>query len=307
MNKPLVSVYCLAYNHEKYIRQTLEGFVSQKTSFDYEVYVHDDASIDNTASIIKEYAKKYPNIIHPIYQKENQYSKGISIIQTILAPNFQGKYIAICEGDDCWCDNNKLQIQVDFLESHPDYSACVHNTVRQNLKNGKTTKMYSNKKDRDINILELIENRGMLFHTSSLMYRREYLYNRPNFFKYAGSIGDYPQALYLAYHGKIRFISKVMSIYRLYTENSWTVKLYSKPEQIVKVYKDNNRMLHHFNSYTNQMFEKQINKSILQNEYLSNEILHYYDELKKDKYKNIWNNYPIFFRIKRQIKKLLKK
>lgn len=115
-NEVVVSAYCLAYNHEKYIKSALEGFVSQKTDFKYEVFVHDDASTDKTADIINQYAKRYPNIIKPILQKENQYSKGVDISQEIIFPRMKGKYVAICEGDDYWCDNNKLQKQVDFLE-----------------------------------------------------------------------------------------------------------------------------------------------------------------------------------------------
>lgn len=97
-SKIMVSVYCLAYNHEKYIRHTLNGFVSQKTNFRYEVFVHDDASTDNTASIIQEYADKYPDIIKPIFQTENQHSQKIPIIATHILPKMSGKYIAACEG-----------------------------------------------------------------------------------------------------------------------------------------------------------------------------------------------------------------
>ena len=90
----LVSVYCLTYNHEKYIKDALEGFINQKTDFEYEVFVHDDASTDNTAKIIKEYAQKYPHIIKPILQKENQYSKGVKIFYQYIYPRISGKYIA---------------------------------------------------------------------------------------------------------------------------------------------------------------------------------------------------------------------
>ena len=125
---PLVSVYCLAYNHEKYIRETLEGFMRQKTDFSYEVIVHDDASTDGTANIIREYAEKYPEIIKPIIQTENQYSKGLLIFHSFIYPHIRGKYLAVCEGDDYWCDEYKLQKQVDWMEAHPDYSLCAHNS-----------------------------------------------------------------------------------------------------------------------------------------------------------------------------------
>ena len=122
----LVSIICLAYNHEGYIRQCLEGFVMQKTNFHFEAIVHDDASTDRTASIIREFAAKYPEIIKPIYETENQYSKHDGSIRRIMNAETRGKYIAMCEGDDYWTDPLKLQEQVDFLESHPDYSLCCH-------------------------------------------------------------------------------------------------------------------------------------------------------------------------------------
>ncbi len=123
---PLVTIRCITYNHEPYIRECLDGFVMQKTNFRFEVIVHDDASTDGTTDIIREYAEKYPDIIKPIYQKENQYSKfGFGGISKILNENTRGKYVAFCEGDDYWTDPYKVQKQVDILDNHPDYG-CVY-------------------------------------------------------------------------------------------------------------------------------------------------------------------------------------
>lgn len=121
-----VSVCCLVYNHEKYLRQCLDGFVMQKTSFKFEVLIHDDASTDGSQDIIREYEEKYPDIIKPIYQTENQYSKGVKISQTFLYPKIKSKYVAFCEGDDYWCDDHKLQKQFDIMEMNSDCSICVH-------------------------------------------------------------------------------------------------------------------------------------------------------------------------------------
>ena len=107
-NDVLVSVICTAYNHRPYIRDALEGFVMQKTNFKYEVLISDDASPDNTAEIIKEYEEKYPDLIKPIYFKENQYSQGVKLLRDILAPKVKGKYIAVCEGDDYWTDETRI-------------------------------------------------------------------------------------------------------------------------------------------------------------------------------------------------------
>lgn len=126
MKEPLVSICCITYNHEKFIGQAVEGFLMQKTSFPIEILIHDDASTDKTADIIRSYELKYPDKIKAIYQTENQFTKGIDIGLTYQFPLAKGKYLAICEGDDYWTDPNKLQKQVDFLESHPDYALCFH-------------------------------------------------------------------------------------------------------------------------------------------------------------------------------------
>ncbi|SHE77585.1 Glycosyltransferase involved in cell wall bisynthesis [Bacteroides luti] len=129
---PKVSVICLAYNHESFIRKCMDGFVMQQANFSFEVLVHDDASTDNTASIIREYEVKYPDLIKPIYQTENKYSQKIDIPRTYQYPRAKGEYIAICEGDDYWIDPLKLQKQVDFLDENPDYGLvwtdvnCLH-------------------------------------------------------------------------------------------------------------------------------------------------------------------------------------
>ena len=123
---PLVSIRCLVYNHEPFLRQCLDGFVMQKTSFPFEAIVHDDASTDGSVAIIREYAEKYPDIIKPIYETENQYSKGTLSKIIINACHPDAKYIAYCEGDDYWTDPDKLQLQVDFLETHPDYYMTCH-------------------------------------------------------------------------------------------------------------------------------------------------------------------------------------
>jgi len=122
----LVSICTITYNHAKFIRQALDGFLMQETNFPFEVLIHDDASTDGTADIIREYAEKYPDIIKPIFQKENQYSKGVQISLTYNFPRVKGKYVALCEGDDYWTDPRKLQTQVDFLEANPEFSMCFH-------------------------------------------------------------------------------------------------------------------------------------------------------------------------------------
>lgn len=124
--KPVVSIVSLTYNHAPYIRECLDGFLMQKTDFPFEVIIHDDASTDGTSDIIREYAAKYPDIIKPIIQTENQYSKHRNFfkILTDVINHGQGEYVALCEGDDYWTDENKLQKQFDVLESNRNAGLC---------------------------------------------------------------------------------------------------------------------------------------------------------------------------------------
>ena len=264
-----VSVYCLAFNHVKFIKKTLDGFVNQKTDFNFEVYVHDDASTDGTQEIIKEYAEKYPNIIKPILQKENQFSQGVRITRDILFPKFKGKYIAICEGDDYWTNDNKLQIQYDFLEKNEEYVACVHNTVK--IIDGHITKELINPLtiNTDLNLKDVILRGSSQFQTSSIMYRKELLEKnkRPCFLDSIKGVGDYPLAVYLAISGKIFFYIEVMSAYRINAPGSWSNEVESKKESHIKVRKDCINMLKEANRFSNYRYNDDFNYAILYHEY----------------------------------------
>ena len=138
----MVCVCSITYNHEKYIRECLEGIVMQQTTFPFISIVVDDASTDQTPSIISEYAAKYPDIIHPILLKENHYSQKKPKEPYFIPFQEKAKYVAFCEGDDYWTDPHKLQKQVDALEKHPGCKACVHKVLRVNERGERTNKTY---------------------------------------------------------------------------------------------------------------------------------------------------------------------
>lgn len=213
-----LSVTCMAYNHEEYIRQALEGFVSQQTDFAFEVLVNDDASTDGTAAIIREYAEKYPGIIRPFLQEKNLFSQNIDPLDAVLFPAARGQYLAACEGDDCWIDPTKLQRQVDFLDAHPDYSACVHNTLADYIGSGKEPQpLFPRTGDRDVGFETAIRGMSHSFHTSSIVARREWIVKSPDF-RYVGweyAFTDYAVAIWLSMNGKIRFLDRCMSVYRI--------------------------------------------------------------------------------------------
>ena len=216
-----VTVICLAYNHEAYIRDALEGFVRQKTDFPFEVLVHDDASTDGTAAIIREYAGLYPDIIRPVFQTENQHSKGVCITREILFPIVQGRYVALCEGDDFWTDPLKLSKQVAALEAHPELDICAHRVVK--MKNGKSCG-YSGPggPERIIPVEKVIRGGGGFVATCSLMCRREaYLLDTPMrrelFF-------DYTLQIQGSLRGGMLYLPDCMAVYRRGVKGSWTSK-----------------------------------------------------------------------------------
>lgn len=226
-----VSVFCLAYNHEKYIKKTLEGFVMQRTSFQYEVFVHDDASNDNTPNIIKEYAEKYPSLIKPIFQKENQMSKGVGIGHTYIFPKMKGKYIASCEGDDYWNDEYKLQKQFEFMEAHSECSLSTHRAQCCNEDGTYNDKVIPDKRYRldksgIISEKELVECywvRGTYpFHTSSYFYRKSVI---DTDLKYSRDIGILRKCLL---KGSVYYINETMSVRRLGSTDGWTTHLEDK-------------------------------------------------------------------------------
>lgn len=226
VENPQVSICCITYNHEAYIRDCLEGFLMQKTNFAYEILIHDDASTDKTADIIREYEAKYPDIIKPIYQTENQYSKGKKAWMNFLFPKAQGKYIAICEGDDFWVSPDKLQIQFDFMEANPDYSMCGCKKYFWNEFN-KTycpAKEYSTENDdlntADMQIRFIV---GTPFHTSSFFIRRSSLFDVFDQL-YSDSQGanasDTLMCFYLSQVGKLKLLSERMTTYRIHANSA---------------------------------------------------------------------------------------
>ena len=180
-DKPLVVIKCLVYNHEPYLRDCLEGFVMQQTNFPFVAIVHDDASTDGSAAIIREYEEKYPDIIKPIYETENQYSKRDGSLMRIMNTAIDAtgaKYVAMCEGDDYWTDPLKLQKQVDFMEVHSEYSITGHRYKIYNQEEQKYELDYINYLFNDQNITGVeFERQNYLDHpflqTMTVVYRTD--------------------------------------------------------------------------------------------------------------------------------------
>lgn len=213
-NAPLVSICCITYNHENYIRECIEGFLIQKTTFAVEIIIHDDASTDGTANIIKEYKKKHPYLIFPIYQKENQYlKKQGSIFARFVFPQACGKYIALCEGDDYWTDPMKLQKQVDFLERNPLISLVFHNAVVKYLNKEKNDHPFVSQYSKEFFKGEDVLKQWII-PTASMVFRNVLSDQIPEFLIKA-THGDLALQLYLSSFGDFALINQKMSVYRL--------------------------------------------------------------------------------------------
>lgn len=165
-----VSVCVLSYNFEKYISQTIDSIVSQVTNFDFEVIICDDCSPDNSKEILVEYQKKYPDLIKLVLLPEN--TKGrLTLFKAV--EQAKGKYIALLEGDDFWCNDNKLQMQFDFMEANPDYSAVIThlNAVDETGKPIKMPKSWGINADRTEITIKEFERLPASPFVQSLFYR----------------------------------------------------------------------------------------------------------------------------------------
>ena len=197
----MVSVICNTYNHEKYIASALEGFVMQKTNFAFEILVHDDASTDSTADIIRDFEKKYPDLILPIYQTENQYSRGGGITKRFQIPRARGKYLAFCEGDDYWTDPLKLQKQVTFMELHYEYSVCFHRCVVYDTWNNKYVQRLDIVNENiDVSVDMYLNQKKHIGQPLTMLFRKE-MYNF-EWHKYYTRYCDTMEIMHLLLTGK---------------------------------------------------------------------------------------------------------
>lgn len=270
-DSPLVSIRCIAYNQEKYVGQTLDGFLMQETNFPFEIIIHDDASTDNTANIIREYEKKFPKIIKPIYEIENQYSKNDDSISNIMNAACKGKYIAYCEGDDYWIDKEKLQIQYNMLENKQDCTIVFNKVLGE--RNGKITQTIPSSLSCEQDGIVTLENycknefqKGIYtFQTCCFFARgdvyRNYYSNTPDCFK-KFPFGDMPFLLYCLTNGNGIYIDKPMSVYRIFS-GGFMSRMKANPEKRIIIDKQLIEALKAFDDYTNKTYHTEINGRIV--------------------------------------------
>lgn len=255
---PLVSIACITYNHEQYVRQCLDGFIMQKTNFAYEIVIHDDASEDKTQDVILEYCRKYPNLFRPILQKENKYKEGKGILARFVFPECRGKYIALCEGDDYWIDPFKLQKQVNVLESDADCTLVISNGEVQNTITGlcKRINPLGNCSSGYVNIHDLLKEKYYLIPTASMLFRKEY-YAMPQLF-YDAPVGDKSLRMWCAINGKVYYFNDLMVLYRFNTQNSFGKRITCDKNLAKRVYQNMISFYDRFNVYTEYMYNSDI-------------------------------------------------
>ena len=208
MTNKLLSVCLITYNHEKFIRNAIEGILMQKVDFEWELIIADDCSTDGTQAILNEYKNKYPDFIKLILQKKNV-GPAKNHIELITTP--KSKYIALCDGDDYWTDPLKLQKQVDFLETNKDYVLCFHE-VKILKPDGSVVNDFITKVPENYETIETLARLGNYIHTPTVVYRN--ILSKFPFEFEVSPIGDYFMYMMLAEHGKLKFIDEKMAIYR---------------------------------------------------------------------------------------------
>lgn len=255
----LVSINCITYNHEKYIKDALESFLMQKTDFEFEIIVGEDCSTDNTRKIVEEYVNKNPKKIILVTSEENV---GMIENERRIYLKSKGKYIAECEGDDYWLDPYKLQKQVDYMESHQECTLCFHNA---NL-------VTTNKNLIDVMISEEIQN-GIydvgelaklgVIATNSKLYPKYTLENLPDWYDKC-IVTDLPAQLIIASQGYAYYMNEIMSVYRVGVENSAMYRLagnkFKSIEERVLLPKESLKILDYVDKYSEYKYSKNIDE-----------------------------------------------
>jgi len=299
-DSPLVSIICTTYNHEAYIKDALEGFVMQKTDFPFEVIVHDDASTDRTAEIIKKFEACYSDLFVTIYQSENQYSrKDVNIWSDITFPMARGKYIAICEGDDYWIDPLKLQKQVDFLELNQNYGM-IHTNCQVVDANNKDLQKY-NRNWTSGDVFDQLVNGKYGIVTATVVFRTQMYSNieseldNLNF-----KIGDLPMWIEFSRMSKVKYIDEITTCYRK-LDNSAShsddiLKVQRFHENVLEIksfYCEKYKLKFNHNYALSELYGVMIKECYNKNN--SSSVMDYYKKMVNSEFKSIFRPIPLLF------------
>lgn len=241
--EPVISICCITYNQVNYIRECIDGFLMQETTFPVEILIHDDASTDGTREIIQEYEEMFPSLIKPIFQEENQYLKKGFQPAVYTANHAKGKFIALCEGDDYWISANKLQYQVSEMEIHKEINFSFHSAYC--LREGKMDKSPSWKRDNRSKVIPFtnIIEFSCLGPTPSYILSRHIFQKLPNWFFDKAPVGDVFFEIFGAKQGGALYINEPMAVYRVNAIGSFSNKIINRSGFAIEV---NEKMIEAF-------------------------------------------------------------
>lgn len=302
----MVSVCCITYNQEKYIQQCLDSIFEQKTNFSFEVIINDDASTDRTPELLKEYKIKYGEKVNLILQKENQFSKGVVILQDIVFPHVRGKYIAFCEGDDYWIDEYKLQKQFDLMEEQKDAAWCTHYVQCVDERGYEITgvtlppeKTIEPQVMTSAKTIEFMVNNGI--QLTSYFIRTElfkpFYEDKPKFVMIAPA-DDEAMVRYCAAKGSMVFIPEKLTCYRMLSKGSWTSVHEADNDKMRKHYLDMINMIKAFDGFTNHRYIKEIERDLIDKEWKAAFFGKQYKIMRDRRYHEYWEKLPLKTKIK---------
>lgn len=272
-NSPLVSICCITYNQAAYIKKAVDSFLNQKTSFSFEILVHDDASTDGTLEILEEYENLYEDF-HLFSEVENRYKDGINYINEILIPCARGRYIAICEGDDYWISEHKLQNSIDYLEGHPECSLFVNAAILQDSNDNHIGEMGLGNIERNLSTRELVNN----WHipTASFVFKRDDAVEYAATWTFKTPVGDFPRAFFLSTLGYVHYCPEKLCVYRYGSEGSWTSRNRTSLSAAIDSAKSWLTMLENIDSITRKKYHNAVLDSA------ANKVLRLYGRIGKN-------------------------
>ena len=244
---PAVSVCVITFNHEAFIAQAVESALRQQTSFEYEIVVGDDASTDATPRILADLQRLHAPRLRVLRRPANL---GVNRNLAATLQECRGKYIALLEGDDYWTDDGKLQLQHDFLESHPDHAISFHPVEARREGEPAGYRLPRERMRRRSTLKDLVE-RGNFIPTPSVMFRNRVADGFPEWF-YDLKIGDFPLNVMNARFGDIGFIDRTMAVYRIHPGGTFSsVADAARVAGVVRMY-----------SFVNEYLDRRFDKTI---------------------------------------------
>ncbi|HHR5883321.1 TPA: glycosyltransferase [Providencia alcalifaciens] len=264
-DKVYISCICIAYNHERYIRDTLDSILAQKSEYKFELIIHDDCSTDSTRDILNEYKNNFPDIIRLILQKENQYSQNKKLLPLAI-PFVKGEFVAVCEGDDFWIDESKIQKQIKKMYQYENIGVCF--TSGCALFNNNASKLISfhKKTEQVFNVEQVIQGGGGFMPTASMMFRIEALKSLPKFF-YTAPVEDYFLQICTSLNNGAIYIPDTTCVYRINTIGSWTSQ--RKSTTLDKILKEGKLYIDSFNELSKLKINSHIINSQIAKQYIT--------------------------------------